>query len=170
MTSIIFQTTLGTIKMALDTDKVPETAENFLSYVKEGFYDNTIFHRVINGFVIQGGGFDKAMQQKANKDPIANQADQAGTNVRGSVAMARTNDPDSATSQFFINLRDNDCLDFRRKDSQGWGYCVFAHVVEGMDVVDNIARVATGQRNGHADVPLEPVVVIKAVVQESTAE
>lgn len=156
---IIIKTSKGDIKLALDKENTPVTAENFLNYVKEGFFDNTIFHRVINGFMIQGGGFDEKMSQKTSKSPIKNEAKNGQKNTRGTIAMARTSDPHSATAQFFINLVDNHFLNFSAENAQGYGYCVFGHVTEGMDVVDEIAKVKTGQHFGHSDVPVENVVV-----------
>ncbi len=161
---IELETSLGTIKIALDEKGTPGTCENFLSYVNDGAYDNTIFHRVIDGFMVQGGGFDADMVEKPSNDSIENEADKGQPNKRGTVAMARTSDPHSASSQFFINVRDNDFLDFRSKDTEGWGYCVFATVTEGMDVLDKITKVETTNRSGHQDVPVEPVVIKKAKV------
>jgi len=156
---ITIKTSKGDIKLELDTENTPVTAENFLNYVKEGFFDNTIFHRVINGFMIQGGGFDEKMVQKSSKSPIQNEAKNGQKNMRGTIAMARTSDPHSATAQFFINLADNHFLNFSAENAQGYGYCVFAHVTEGMDVVDEIAKVKTGHHSGHSDVPVENIVV-----------
>lgn len=144
----------------------PQTVENFLSYAKEGFYDGTIFHRVINGFMIQGGGLDAELRQKKTKKAIQNEAKQAASNKKGSIAMARTSDPHSATAQFFINVVDNDFLDFTTESPNGWGYCVFGKVVEGMDVVDKIKKVATTNRGGHQNVPVEKVVIEKVMVEE----
>lgn len=156
------ETTLGEIIISLDAEKAPATVANFLTYVKNGFYDGTIFHRVIPGFMIQGGGLTKEMNEKRGDAPIKNEADNALKNVKGAVAMARTSDPHSATSQFFINTVENPFLDFRSKDPQGWGYCVFGHVVSGMDVVEKIEKVQTGPYGMHQDVPVEPVVITKA--------
>lgn len=156
---IIIKTSKGDIHLNLDTEKTPITAENFLNYVRKGFYDNTIFHRVINGFMIQGGGFDEKMDQKRTDTPIKNEAKNAMPNKRGTIAMARTNDPHSATAQFFINLVDNHFLNFSDENMQGYGYCVFGEVTDGMDVVDAIAKVSTGSKHGHRDVPNENVVV-----------
>lgn len=160
------QTNYGDITLALFADKAPKTVENFLSYVNDGFYDNTIFHRVIDGFMIQGGGFEPGMEQKAVKSPVQNEANNGVANNKGTVAMARTNDPHSATAQFFINASDNSFLNFRSESGDGWGYCVFAEVTEGLDVVDKIRTVKTGNAGYHQDVPVEDVVVIKAEVVE----
>jgi peptidyl-prolyl cis-trans isomerase B (cyclophilin B) len=163
------QTSHGTIVLALDAAKAPKTVENFLAYVRSGFYDGTIFHRVIPGFMIQGGGFDVEMDQKPTEAPIVNEADNGLTNRRGTIAMARTGNPHSATAQFFVNLVDNKPLDHTGKSQQGWGYTVFGEVVEGMDVVDRIAGVKTGYKMPHQNVPLEPVVIEKATVVEGGA-
>jgi len=163
-TAILIETNFGNITLELDAEKAPITVENFVTYVKDGFLDETIFHRVIPNFMIQGGGFTEDMQQKATRDNIKNEADNGLSNKRGSIAMARTPDPDSASSQFFINLKDNDFLNYSAPTSQGWGYCVFGEVTEGMDVVDNIAQVATTNRMGHGDVPVEPVIMTKVTV------
>lgn len=162
---IIFHTNKGDIKIETFDDKAPETVKNFIEYCKEGFYDNTIFHRVINNFMIQGGGFEPGMKQKKTKAPIKNEAANGLKNSRGTLAMARTNDPHSATAQFFINVVDNDYLDFRSADVSGYGYCVFAKVVDGSDVVDAIKSVKTGRNGMHSDVPVEDV-VIKSVTVE----
>ncbi len=164
MSKICLDTNHGKITIELDADKAPISAENFLTYVKESFFDNTIFHRVIPGFMIQGGGFTEDMQQKPTNANIKNEADNGLSNKRGSVAMARTPDPDSASSQFFINLKDNDFLNYTAPTSQGWGYAVFGEVTEGMDVVDSIAQVATGNIGGHGDVPVEAVVINSATI------
>jgi peptidyl-prolyl cis-trans isomerase A (cyclophilin A) len=157
---VALETSKGTIVVELDREQAPVSTENFLAYVDDGFYDGTIFHRVISGFMIQGGGFDGAMNKKATKPPIQNEAANGLKNDRGSLAMARTNDPHSATAQFFINHRDNNPLDYPSQD--GWGYAVFGKVVEGMDVVDAIAAVRTGVKNGMRDVPMEEVVIDRA--------
>ncbi|MEW5781657.1 MAG: peptidylprolyl isomerase [Pseudomonadota bacterium] len=157
-------TNLGTITLELDAEKAPKTVANFLDYVKAGHYDGTIFHRVIDGFMIQGGGFLPGMKQKPTNAPIENEAANGLKNQRGTIAMARTSDPHSATAQFFINVADNDFLDFRAPSGNGWGYCVFGHVVEGMDVVDKIKRVRTGNKGFHQDVPVEDVVIEKAEI------
>lgn len=156
---VVIETSKGTIKLELFADKAPLSAKNFLSYVKEGFYDGLIFHRVIKDFMIQGGGLDENMQQKKPKFAIKNEATNGLLNKRGTVAMARTNVVDSATSQFFINVVDNAFLDHRGKRPEDFGYAVFGQVVEGMDVVDEIRAVKTGNKAGHGDVPVEPVVI-----------
>lgn len=161
---ITIETNHGNITLELDFENTPNTAENFTNYAKEGFYDNTIFHRVIKGFMIQGGGFDQEMQQKSTKATINNEADKGMKNKRGTVAMARTSDPHSATAQFFINLADNDFLNFTSQSPSGWGYCVFGKVTDGMDVVDKIKAVGTTSRRGHENVPEEPVIINKVVV------
>ena len=155
-------TTLGPITVELNQDKAPKTVENFLGYVKSGFYDGTIFHRVISGFMIQGGGMDKDMKTKATNSSIENEASNGLSNLDGSIAMARTSDPHSATAQFFINTEDNPGLDFQSETEQGWGYCVFGEVVDGMEVVTKIDDVPTTSRNGHQDVP-EEVIQIEIV-------
>lgn len=159
---ISLHTNYGVIKLNLFADKAPATVENFISYVKDGFFDNTIFHRVINGFMIQGGGFTPDMQQKDTKGQIKNEANNKVPNKKGTIAMARTNDPHSATCQFFINVADNDFLNFSSETGSGWGYCVFGEVVEGMDVIDEIKKVPTGRSGGHSDVPVKPVIIEKA--------
>jgi len=156
-----FLTSKGAITIEVFEDRVPVTAANFLEYVQSGFYDGTIFHRVIPGFVIQGGGFAPGMEQKKTRAPIINEASKAAPNTRGTLSMARTSVPDSATSQFFINLVDNKSLDYRGPGA-GAGYCVFGRVTEGLDVVDAIARVKTGRKPPHADVPVEDIVLISA--------
>ncbi|PHM61834.1 peptidylprolyl isomerase B [Xenorhabdus ishibashii] len=163
---VTFHTNFGDIVIKTFADKAPVTVENFLSYCSEGFYNNTIFHRVINGFMIQGGGFEPGMKQKMAKDPIKNEANNGLKNSRGTLAMARTNDPHSATAQFFINVVDNDFLNFRSERPDGWGYCVFAEVVEGMDVVDKIKGVSTGRSGMHQDVPHEDVIIERVTVGE----
>ena len=164
---ITLKTNLGDITLKLDFETTPMTANNFLEYAKSGFYDGTIFHRVINNFMIQGGGFDEKMSQKKSNAPIQNEADKGLQNVKGTIAMARTMDPHSASSQFFINVVDNHFLDFTAKSPNGWGYCVFGKVTDGMDVVEKIKKVATTSRNGHQDVPVENVVIEKVIVTES---
>lgn len=157
-------TNFGDITIALDAEKAPITVANFLQYVESGFYEHVIFHRVINGFMIQGGGFDANMKQKPTEASIKNEANNGLTNDKYTVAMARTSVPDSASSQFFINVSDNDFLNHTAPTPSGWGYCVFGKVVEGMDVVDAIKAVPTTSRAGHQDVPVEPVVILKATV------
>lgn len=159
---VTLTTNFGDIKIRLFDDKAPVTVENFLQYVDNGFYDNTIFHRVIDGFMVQGGGFEPGMVQKETNAPIKNEANNGLTNTRGTLAMARTNDPHSATAQFFINVKDNDFLNFQAENMHGFGYCVFAEVVEGMDVVDAIKNVETGSSGFHQDVPTEDVIIQKA--------
>lgn len=153
------KTSHGDITLVLDTEAAPETCANFRRYTEAGHYDNTIFHRVIPGFMIQGGGFTAEMQQKPTDASIRNEANNGLTNLTGTIAMARTPDPHSASSQFFINLQDNDFLNFRSESADGWGYCVFGQTTEGMDVVNAIAGVPTGNHGPHADVPVEPVVI-----------
>jgi peptidyl-prolyl cis-trans isomerase B (cyclophilin B) len=154
----------GVIALELDAGKAPKTVANFLAYVAAGHYDNTVFHRVIKNFMIQGGGMEPGMNQKPCQAPIENEAANGLKNKRGTVAMARTGDPHSATAQFFINTVDNDFLDFKSPSGQGWGYCVFGEVVEGLDVVDKIRAVRTGNKGGHQDVPVEDVIIAKAEV------
>jgi peptidyl-prolyl cis-trans isomerase B (cyclophilin B) len=157
---------MGDIRIELDAEKAPVTVENFLKYVRDGFYDGTIFHRVIKGFMIQGGGFNDQMIQKMAQDPIKNEADNGLLNERGTIAMARTQEPHSASSQFFINHKDNAFLNYSGPSIQGWGYCVFGKVTDGMDVVDAIAQVSTTNRGGHGDVPEEAVVIKTAKEEE----
>jgi peptidyl-prolyl cis-trans isomerase B (cyclophilin B) len=163
---ITLHTNHGDIKIELDHENTPKTAENFLNYAKDGFYDGTIFHRVIDGFMVQGGGFNEKMEHKDGMAPIKNEANKGQKNLRGTLAMARTSDPHSASSQFFINVKDNDFLNFTAESPNGWGYCVFGKVVDGMDVVDKIKKVATGNAHGHQDVPKDAVVIEKVVVEE----
>lgn len=158
---IEMRTSHGSIKLELYEDKAPETVKNFLKYVENGFYQNTIFHRVIDGFMIQGGGFTSGMQQKETLPPVKNEAANRVSNERGTIAMARTSDVDSATAQFFINVEDNEMLDYRGPTPSEFGYCVFGRVVEGMDAIDKIRMVDTGYRRGHNDVPLEPVEILE---------
>ena len=164
MSTVKLTTTKGDIVIELNEDKAPVTVENFLNYVRDGFYDGTIFHRVIPDFMIQGGGFNDQMMQKATQDPIKNEADNGLANDRGTIAMARTPDPDSATAQFFINHKDNAFLNYTAPSEQGWGYCVFGEVTEGMDVVDEIARVKTTNRDGHSDVPEDVIAITTAKI------
>lgn len=162
---LIIHTTFGPIKVQLDTENTPLTAQNFLDYAKAGFYEGTLFHRVIGNFMIQGGGLLPGMEdKKSNIAPIKNEANKGGKNKRGTLAMARTSDPHSATSQFFINVVDNGFLDFSSESTQGWGYCVFGHVIEGMDVVDKIKAVKTTSRRGHQDVPVDDVLIERVEV------
>jgi len=158
------KTNFGIIALELDTGRAPGTVKNFLEYVESGFYSNTVFHRVIDGFMIQGGGFEPGMRQKPARSPIKNEADNGLKNERYTIAMARTSEPHSASSQFFINVKDNDFLDHTAQNAQGWGYCVFGKVVEGRDVVDKVKGVRTGKRGSHGDVPVEDVVIEKAEV------
>ena len=160
----ILDTTMGTITLELDEAKAPETVANFVRYAKDGHYDGTIFHRVIDGFMIQGGGFTKDMNQKPTREPIRNEAQNGLKNLRGTIAMARTQVVDSATSQFFINLVDNEFLDFRAPTPQDFGYAVFGNVTDGMEIVDRIAKVATGFAGPYQNVPEEPVVIKKVTV------
>jgi peptidyl-prolyl cis-trans isomerase B (cyclophilin B) len=160
---VVLETGLGDITIELSPDKAPLTVKNFLTYVDDGFYDGTIFHRVIKGFMIQGGGMTDAMREKPTRDPINNEADNGLKNERGTIAMARTSFPHSATSQFFINTVDNPFLDHKGKTSSGYGYCVFGKVIKGLDVVDAIEKVRTTSRMGHQDVPVDPVVIKKVV-------
>jgi cyclophilin family peptidyl-prolyl cis-trans isomerase len=159
---VAFETSAGRFVIELDPAKAPKSAENMLAYVKAGFYDGTIFHRVISGFMVQGGGFTPDMKQKSTQPPIPIEADNGLKNKRGTVAMARTGDPNSATSQFFVNLVDNTFLDHTRKDARGWGYAVFGQVVEGMDVIDKIAAAKTGMKGQFQDVPVETITILKA--------
>ena len=159
-------TTFGSMTLELDQEKAPKTVANFVNYANDGFYNGTIFHRVINNFMVQGGGFDTNMQQKPTAEPVENEADNGLANDFGTIAMARTMDPNSATAQFFINVKDNDFLNHTGKNMQGWGYCVFGKVVEGEAVLDKIRSVATGSSAGHQDVPLESVVIESVSVLE----
>ena len=159
-------TSKGVITLELDAEHAPVTVANFLEYVNSGHYDGTIFHRVIPGFVIQGGGMESGMREKTTQEPIENEADNGLKNLTGTICMARTNDPHSATSQFFINLKDNSFLDHTEKTPSGWGYAVFGRVTSGMEVVEAIAAVQTGNSGHHQDVPLEDVVVHQAVVAD----
>jgi peptidyl-prolyl cis-trans isomerase B (cyclophilin B) len=156
------ETTFGDLVLELDETRAPETTANFLAYLADGFYDGTLFHRVIDGFMIQGGGLLPGLHRKPTRPPIRNEAANGLRNLRGTVAMARTSEPHSATSQFFINVADNPFLDFRAESAEGWGYCVFGQVVEGMDVVDRIRAVPTGARGGQRDVPVEDVLINRA--------
>lgn len=162
---VTLHTNAGDIKIKLFDDKAPETAKNFLRYAEEGFYNNTIFHRVIKGFMVQGGGFEPGMNQKETHEPIQNEANNGLSNTRGTLAMARTQDPHSASCQFFINVVDNPFLDFTAENVHGWGYCVFGEVVEGMETVDKIREVKTGRSGYHADVPVEDVIIENTTVE-----
>ncbi|QGM80465.1 peptidylprolyl isomerase [Otariodibacter oris] len=162
---ITLHTNFGDIKIALNAEKAPVTAENFKTYCKDGFYNNTIFHRVIDGFMIQGGGMEAGMKEKQTRAPIKNEANNGLSNKRGTIAMARTSDPHSASAQFFINVADNTFLDFKSETMQGWGYAVFGEVVEGMDVVDKIKGVKTGNYGFHQDVPKEEVIITSVTVE-----
>lgn len=162
MTKVKLSTTFGDIVLELDEVKAPLTVANFVQYVKDGHFDGTVFHRVIDGFMVQGGGFVPGMTQKPTRDTVQNEADNGLKNVAYSVAMARTPDPHSASAQFFINVADNDFLNFQSKTSQGWGYAVFGHVIEGKEVVDKIKGVKTGSRGFHQDVPVDDVLITKA--------
>ena len=165
MTTVVkLSTTLGDITLELDAEKAPETTRNFLSYVESGHYDGTIFHRVIGNFMIQGGGFDRDMRQKQTSAPIKNEAANGLGNDTGTIAMARTNDPHSATAQFFINVKDNEFLNHTSPSASGWGYCVFGKVTDGMDTVNAIKGVKTGSHGPHQDVPAEPVEILSATV------
>ena len=166
MVTVTMETSKGVITLELDREKAPDSVENFITYAKSGHYDGTIFHRVIRDFMIQGGGFDTSMQQKSTNPPIKNEAANGLKNDKGTVAMARTNVPDSATSQFFINLKDNDFLNHTSPTPQGWGYAVFGKVTDGMDVVESIENVPTANKGGHQDVPVSEVIIEKVTVQE----
>ncbi|MBP6496715.1 MAG: peptidyl-prolyl cis-trans isomerase [Psychrobacter sp.] len=157
-------TNMGAIVIELNEEKAPKTVENFLNYVKSGHYDGTIFHRIIDGFMIQGGGMDADMNEKATNKPVENEADNGLKNDAGTIAMARTQDPHSATSQFFVNVKDNDFLNHSGKNMQGWGYTVFGKVTSGMDVIEKMRGVPTGRFGMHADVPKEPVVINSATI------
>ena len=159
---VTVETSHGSFVLELDRSSSPETVENFLTYVRDGFYEGTIFHRVIAGFMVQGGGFTPELKQLQTRAPVQNEADGGGKNDRGTIAMARTSDPHSATAQFFINVADNDFLNHRDRTTQGWGYTAFGRVVEGMDTVDRITAVQTGSRGNFQDVPQETVVIEKA--------
>ena len=165
-TRVQIKTTYGTMTLELDGEKAPKTVENFLSYINDSFFDGTIFHRVIDNFMIQGGGFESDMSQKSAGEPIENEADNGLKNDRGTIAMARTMDPHSATAQFFINVRDNDFLNHTGKNMQGWGYTVFGKLVDGESVLDKIRVVETGNKAGHQDVPKEPIVIESVTIVE----
>ena len=161
---VAFETSMGRIVIELNADKAPATVENFIQYVQSGHYDGLIFHRVIDNFMIQGGGFDQKMQQRSTRAPIQNEADNGLTNEVGTLAMARTSDPHSASAQFFINVKNNAFLNYSSKTMQGWGYAVFGRVIEGMDVVNQMKAVRTGNSGGHGDVPATPIIIEKAVL------
>lgn len=165
MQTVILNTNFGPITLELDNEHAPKTVDNFLTYAREGHYDNTIFHRVINGFMIQGGGFAPGMKQKETHAPIKNEANNGLKNTTGSIAMARTNDPHSASAQFFINVADNDFLNFKSETPQGWGYAVFGKVTDGMDTVNKIKAVKTGSSGFHQDVPKEDVVIQSVTIK-----
>ena len=156
---VTIATTVGQITLELDADNAPKTVENFLAYASSGFYDGTIFHRVINNFMIQGGGFTTDMEQKPTQAPVDNEANNGLKNERGTIAMARTQDPHSATAQFFINVQDNDFLNHTGENMQGWGYTVFGKVTQGEEVLDKIRSVQTGSQGGHQDVPTDPIII-----------
>lgn len=163
---ITLHTNFGDITLKLDFDNTPITANNFLNYAQEGFYNDTIFHRVINSFMIQGGGFESGMSEKETSDTIENEADKGAKNKIGTIAMARTSDPHSASAQFFINLKDNDFLNFSSKEGANWGYCVFGEVTDGMDVVNKIKEVETTMKAGHQDVPVDDVIIEKVTITD----
>ena len=164
-TIINVKTSLGDIKLELFNDKAPITAENFKKYIESGYFANSIFHRVIKDFMVQGGGFTMEMEEKETMSPIKNEANNMVSNERGTIAMARTNDPHSASAQFFINLKDNVFLDFKSETTQGWGYCVFGKVIEGMGVIDKIAIVDTGSYGPHQDVPKDPIIIKEIIIE-----
>ncbi|WP_352338940.1 peptidylprolyl isomerase [Psychrobacter sp. 16-MNA-CIBAN-0192] len=164
MPVVQLDTNMGAIVIELNEEKAPKTVENFLNYVKSGHYDGTIFHRIIDGFMIQGGGMDAEMNEKSTNKPVENEADNGLKNDAGTIAMARTQDPHSATSQFFVNVKDNDFLNHSGKNMQGWGYTVFGKVTSGMDVIEKMKGVPTGRFGMHADVPKEPVVINSATI------
>ncbi|WP_330472173.1 peptidylprolyl isomerase [Vibrio harveyi] len=163
---ITLHTNFGDIKIQLNEEKAPETSANFLQYCSDGFYDNTLFHRVIDGFMIQGGGMESGLREKATRAPIKNEANNGLSNKVGTLAMARTMEPHSASSQFFINVNNNTFLDFRSESLDGWGYCVFGEVIEGMDIVNKIKGVSTGSYGMHQDVPLEDVMITGTTIEE----
>ena len=163
---VTIATTVGQMTLELDADNAPKTVENFLAYASSGFYDGTIFHRVINNFMIQGGGFTTDMEQKPTQAPVDNEANNGLKNERGTIAMARTQDPHSATAQFFINVQDNDFLNHTGENMQGWGYTVFGKITQGEDVLDKIRVVQTGSQGGHQDVPTEPIIIESISVTE----
>jgi peptidyl-prolyl cis-trans isomerase B (cyclophilin B) len=162
--TVDLETSQGTIRLELDDEKAPATVKNFLTNVENGHYDGTVFHRVIKGFMVQGGGFEPGMKQKPTGNPIRNEASNGLKNAKYTVAMARTSDPHSATAQFFVNVADNGFLDFKSESGSGWGYAVFGKVVKGTEVIDAIEQVRTGNRAGHGDVPLDDVTITRATV------
>lgn len=162
---ITLHTNFGDVKIQLNEEKAPETSANFLQYCRDGFYDNTLFHRVIDGFMVQGGGMESGLREKASRAPIKNEANNGLSNKVGTLAMARTMEPHSASSQFFINVNNNTFLDFRAETPDGWGYCVFGEVVEGMDIVNKIKTVSTGTMGMHQDVPLEEVFITSTTIE-----
>lgn len=166
MTKVVFTTTMGDITVEVDHENAPVGAENFVHYAMEGFYNGTIFHRIIPGFMVQGGGMLPGMEEKASGDPIENEADNGLKNLRGSLSYARTMDPNSATTQFFMNLVDNAFLDHTAKTNSGWGYAVFGQIVDGLDVIDAMAKVDTTNRRGHQDVPVEDISITATKVIE----
>ncbi len=169
MSKVILHTTEGKITLTLDDENTPKTTQNFLNYVKAGFYEDTLFHRVIDGFMIQGGGLTPDMSSKATDAPVENEAKHAKPNTKGSIAMARTSDPHSASSQFFINVANNDFLNYTAENTQGWGYCVFGEVTEGMDIVMDISKVNTINKSGHQDVPEKEIRITQAkLIEEPT--
>ena len=163
---ITLHTNFGDIKIQLNEEKAPETSANFLQYCRDGFYDNTLFHRVIDGFMVQGGGMESGLREKTSRAPIKNEANNGLSNKVGTLAMARTMEPHSASSQFFINVNNNTFLDFRSESLDGWGYCVFGEVIEGMDIVNKIKGVSTGSYGMHQDVPLEDVLITGTTIEE----
>lgn len=167
MTQVTFQTTMGNITIEVDHENAPVSAENFVHYAMEGFYNGTVFHRIIPGFMVQGGGLLEDLSEKPSGDPIENEADNGLKNLRGTISYARTGDPHSATTQFFLNLVDNAFLDHTGKNSQGWGYAVFGKITEGLEVIDAMAKVETGSRWGHQDVPVEAISIEKTLVKET---
>ncbi len=163
MTQVLLKTTFGDVTLTLNAEKAPKTVENFIKYVEDGYFNGLIFHRVIPGFMVQGGGMEEEMSERTSKHPaIENEADNGLSNKAGTIAMARTNDPHSASSQFFVNVKDNNFLDHTSKNAEGWGYCVFGEVTDGMDVVKRIEGVKTGMRMGHQDVPVDPIKIESA--------
>ena len=167
MTQVVFKTNKGDITIQVDHENAPIGAENFVHYAMDGFYNGTIFHRIIPGFMVQGGGMLPGLEEKPAGDPIENEADNGLKNLRGSLSYARTQDPHSATTQFFMNLVDNAFLDFTSKDTQGWGYAVFAQITDGLEVIDEMAKVETTSRRGHQDVPVDDVIIEKTIVTEN---